>query len=89
MNTNNKKYIFFSLEIINGEYNYFDNQIACININEDTNEFVNNFALNYYPDNNVRQDEDMFYFYNDTITVYINDYKEISEEDYNVLSKYI
>ncbi len=83
------KYIFVSLEIRNGVYEYISHTVHEIPKDKNTLEFGDNYAKTFYVDENKPfQDEEGYYFYGGEVAVKLSLAEEITKREYEVLMKF-
>jgi hypothetical protein len=84
-----KKYLFVSLHIQNGEYEHYSNSVHVVDETTDSEKFAEDHAgINFYGSENYKEDN-AYYYFGGSIAVSVNDFREISEEDFNVLSRFL
>ena len=86
--TESVKFIFLTLDIQNGEYEHHSNSVHILSKDQDTEQFTSEYASQFYGGGSEPNDE-YFEFFGGSIAVSVGDYKEVTEEEYNVLSKFI
>ena len=83
------KYIFISLEIRCGVYEFTSHTIHKIPNDKSKLKFADNYAKTFYVDENKPfQDEEGYYFYGGEVAVKLSLAEEISKEEYEVLNKF-
>ena len=84
------KYIFISLKIRNGEYEYTSISVHQISSRKSTEKFGRDYAMNFYGEKPFQytQGEEWFYFHGGAVAVKLNTVEEIPKEEYDVLDKF-
>ena len=88
------KFAFITLEVIYGEYSTLSYHISEYGENDTLDEVSRNCALGFYPEasENGEVEEvktDCFNFFDGGTVVEISSAREITEDEYNVLKKFI
>lgn len=84
------KYIFISIKIRNGEYEYTSISVHEISSRKSTEKFGKDYVKNFYGSKPFKfsPDEDWFYFNGGEVAVKLNTVEEIKKEEYDVLDKF-
>lgn len=83
-----KKFIFLTVKIQNGEYEYYSSSLHKIGESKDKNQFAEKHAKTFYS-NFSHEDDGTYYFNAGEVATQLYEVKEITENEYNVLSKFI
>ncbi|MEI6487728.1 MAG: hypothetical protein WCP52_02130 [Bacteroidota bacterium] len=84
------KYIFISLKIRNGEYEYTSISVNQISSRKSTEKFGRDYAMNFYGEKPFQftPGEQWYYFHGGSVAVKLTTVEEISKEEYDVLDKF-
>lgn len=82
------KILFIEVEIQNGEYEYFSQSLHTVPLNTNENEFGENHAKTFYS-NFSHEEGGSYYFSGGEVATTLYKAKEITEEEFKVLSKFI
>ncbi|MHB8261074.1 MAG: hypothetical protein ACYDEC_12445 [Bacteroidia bacterium] len=82
-----KKYIFVSLQIKSGEYEFNSHTVQEISSKKHTKSFGNNYAKTFYSDFSAKEG-DWFYFNCGEVAVRCTASEEITKNEYDVLNKF-
>lgn len=87
---NNNKYILLRLEERNGEYEYIHRSVHRLSDGRKAtaDRFAKNYAKDFYGVKSDPQDGG-YYFNGGEVFVEVNSWDFISEEDFNLLNKYL
>ena len=85
---NKMKRIFLNLKIQNGEYEYNSKSVHTVNEGVINENFAQSYASIFY-DKPAHRDGDVHYFHGGEVAVKVYEVKDISEEEFNVLSKFL
>ena len=84
------KYIFISLKIRNGEYEY--TSISCheVSSRKSIEKFGKDYVMNFYGEKPFQYTpgEQWYYFHGGAVAVQLTTAEEISKAEYNVLDKF-
>lgn len=93
---NQSKHVFLTLEERNGEREYTHKSVHILNKEENIDEWAEEYASTYLigkseneDDGKSEKQDDGYYFNGGQYCVSISLVKEISEEDFNILQKYL
>ena len=82
------KYLFVSLHIQNGDYEYFSNSVHALNSRRNLKKYAENYPKDFYA-GKPEKDGENYLFNAGEVAVRLNDSKEIRKEDFEVLSRFI
>lgn len=80
------KYIYRELETREGERTYQHKGVEVLEDDTNVEEYLNDMVLNFWGEGDIIDDEVWFF---GEIIVSLNDWQEISKEEYDILNKYI
>jgi hypothetical protein len=84
------KYYFRVIGVRTGEYEFELKRVEALPSNVDPNEHFTNIAKNFYDGGEQWfENKEEFYFFGGEICAWVEDYKEISKEEFEVLNKYL
>ncbi len=86
----NTKYLFISLTIRNGEYEYTSISVHEISSRKSVKKFGRDYAKNFYGGKSFKNspEEDWYYFNCGEVAVKLSTVEQIKKEEYDVLNKF-
>jgi hypothetical protein len=84
------KYYFRVIGVRTGEYEFELKRVEALPSNVDPKQHFTNIAKNFYDGGEQWfENKEEFYFFGGEICAWVEDYKEISKEEFEVLNKYL
>lgn len=88
--SSDEKCVYYRIYERNGEYDYYFPQVGKIKKDEDINEFLDERAKRWYSESEKDEEEDFAYYVNGgEVFVRGEDIEEISQQEYQILNKYM
>jgi hypothetical protein len=90
-----KKYIFIDLLVRHGEYEFNCQSVHEVGSKADKDKWATRYAKNFYNTSGDNKpdvfdnDPGTFYFNCMDVAVQVDDYKEITKEEYNILKRFL
>jgi hypothetical protein len=83
------KYLFVNVGIRQGEYSFNSLSVHEVENSIIPDEFGRKYAQNFYHDDAEKDDSENEEYWHDSLITYLNECKEISLEEYQILSNFL